>query len=227
MRIDVRHGPAFALARLILAQGEQVKVEAGAMAAMSDGVTLDAAMEGGFLKALKRSALGGNSFFVTTYTSAVVDGWVDVAAVLPGDICVIDVTPDRPLAVTKGSWLANEQSLVMETNWGGMKNLFGGEGGFVSKFEGTGQVVAGSYGALDEHHLQPGQRVVIDSGHLVAYDAWIQMEVRTTGGVMKSFKSGEGLVVELTGPGRVWSQSRNPGSLVTWLTDVLPFSRSS
>ena len=52
------------------------------MAAMSDGVTLDAKMEGGFLKSLGRSALGGNSFFVTSYTSSVEGGWVDVAAVL-------------------------------------------------------------------------------------------------------------------------------------------------
>jgi uncharacterized protein (AIM24 family) len=43
---------------------------------------------------------------------------------------------------------------------------------------------------------------------------------------MKSLKSGEGIVLEITGPGLVWTQSRNPNGLVTWLTAVLPFSRS-
>ena len=226
MLVDIRHAPSFAVARCTLANTEHVKVEAGAMAAMSDGVTLDAKMEGGFLKSLSRSALGGNSFFVTTYTSSVDGGWVDVAAVLPGDITVIESTPDRPLAVTKGAWLANEQSLAMDTKWGGANNLFGGEGGFVSRFDGAGKIVVASYGALDRHALQAGERLVVDSGHIVAYDAYIAMQARTTGGVMKSLKSGEGLVLEITGPGLVWTQSRNPNGLITWLTNVLPFSQS-
>ncbi len=224
MQVEVRHNPAFAVARCTLANGEHAKVESGAMAAMSDGITLDAKMEGGFMKALRRSALGGNSFFVTTYTSSVDGGWVDVAAVLPGDITVIESTPDRPLAVTRGSWLANEQSLEMDTHWGGRSNLFGGEGGFVSKFDGAGKVVVASYGALDQHALQEGQRMVVDSGHLVAYDAHIAMQARTTGGIMKSIKSGEGIVVEITGPGLVWTQSRNPNQLIGWLSSVLPSS---
>ena len=226
MLVDVRHGPAFAVARCTLANTEHVKVESGAMAAMSDGVTLDAKMEGGFLKSLGRSALGGNSFFVTSYTASKDGAWVDVTAVLPGDITVIESTPERPLAVTRGSWLANEQSLAMDTKWGGANNLFGGEGGFVSRFDGAGKVVIASYGALDKHALNQGERMVIDSGHLVAYDAYIAMQAQTTGGIMKSLKSGEGIVLEITGPGLVWTQSRNPNGLVEWLTTVLPFSRS-
>jgi uncharacterized protein (TIGR00266 family) len=183
-------------------------------------------MEGGFLKSLGRSALGGNSFFVTSYTSSVDGAWVDVAAILPGDITVLESTAERPLAVTRGAWLANEQSLTMDTKWGGANNLFGGEGGFVSMFTGAGKVVVASYGALDMHALQPGERMVVDSGHVVAYDAYIAMQARTTGGVMKSLKSGEGIVLEITGPGLVWTQSRNPNGLITWLTAVLPFSRS-
>ena len=226
MLVDVRHGPAFAVARCTLANTEHVKVESGAMAAMSDGVTLDAKMEGGFLKSLGRSALGGNSFFVTSYTASKDGAWVDVTAVLPGDIAVLESTPERPLAVTRGSWLANEQSLVMDTKWGGANNLFGGEGGFVSRFDGAGKVVIASYGALDMHALNQGERMVIDSGHLVAYDAYIAMQAQTTGGIMKSLKSGEGIVLEITGPGLVWTQSRNPNGLITWLTNVLPFTRS-
>ena len=196
------------------------------MMAMSPGVNLAAQAEGGIMKSLKRAALGGESFFVTSYTSSLDGAWVDVAAVLPGDITVIESTPERPLAVTRGAWLANEQSLSMDTKWGGANNLFGGEGGFVSRFDGTGKVVVASYGALDMHALQAGERLVVDSGHVVAYDAYIAMQAQTTGGVMKSLKSGEGIVLEITGPGLVWTQSRNPNGLITWLTNVLPFSRS-
>jgi uncharacterized protein (TIGR00266 family) len=226
MQVQVRHQPSFAVARLTLAAGETVKAEAGAMAAMSQGITIEAKMEGGFLKALKRSALGGDSFFVTSYNSSVEGGWVDVAAHLPGDIAVVDVTPQQGVAVTRGSWLANASGVEMDTKWGGAKNLFGGEGGFVANMTGTGPVVIGSYGALDLHQLQAGESFTVDSGHLVAYDNTITMQTRTVAGLMTSMKSGEGIVVDMTGPGRVWTQSRNPSALIEWLTTVLPFTRA-
>jgi|DEB0MinimDraft_10_1074344.scaffolds.fasta_scaffold83039_1 uncharacterized protein (TIGR00266 family) len=226
MDVEIRHSPGFAVARCTLRSGEEVQVESGAMAAMSQGVTLEAKMEGGFFKALKRSTLGGDSFFITTYISDRDGGWVDIAAALPGDATYIDVTPDRPLAVTRGSWLGHEKTLNMDTKWGGRNNLFGGEGGFVSMLTGTGKGVVGSYGALDRYELQPGDSMTVDSGHLVAYDANIAMTAKTAGGVMKSLKSGEGIVVEIEGPGLVWTQTRNPNALIDWLTTVLPFSRS-
>lgn len=226
MQIEIRHQPAFAVARLTLANGESVKAETGAMAAMSAGVSIEAKMEGGLFKALKRSALGGDSFFVTTYSSSADGSWVDVAANLPGDIAVVDVTPDRAVAVTKGSWLANEASVAMDTKWGGAKNLFGGEGGFIAHMTGTGKVVVASYGALDLHTLGAGETFTVDSGHLVAYDDGVGMVAKTAGGFMNAMKSGEGFVVEMTGPGRVWTQTRNPSGLINWLTQVLPFTRA-
>lgn len=226
MHIETRHQPAFAVARIFLDPGQSVRAESGAMAAMSNGIEIEAKMQGGFLKALKRSALGGDSFFVTTYTSSVEGGWVDVAAYLPGDVSVIDVSPERGIAVTRGAWLANDSSLEMDTKWGGMNNVFASEGGFVARLTGSGQVVVSAYGALDLHTLEAGQSFTIDSGHLVAYDDGIRMNTRTVSGLVTSMKSGEGLVVDIAGPGRVWTQSRNPSAFVNWLTTVLPFTRA-
>ena len=61
--------PPIGVARLTLGPNEPVRVEAGAMMAMSAGVTLAAKAEGGIMKSLKRAALGGESFFVSTYTA--------------------------------------------------------------------------------------------------------------------------------------------------------------
>jgi uncharacterized protein (AIM24 family) len=41
------------------------------------------------------------------------------------------------------------------------------------------------------------------------------------GGLIQSFKSGEGLVFEFSGPGKVWTQTRNPNELVGWLQGML------
>ena len=47
MDVALRQGPAFGVGRLTLAANEPVRVEAGAMMAMSTGVILQAKAEGG------------------------------------------------------------------------------------------------------------------------------------------------------------------------------------
>ena len=80
MDIKLRHTPSFGVARLMLGADEHVKVEAGAMYAMSAGVALDSKMDGGFMKAAKRAMLGGESFFISNYTAPAQGGFVDVGA---------------------------------------------------------------------------------------------------------------------------------------------------
>jgi uncharacterized protein (TIGR00266 family) len=225
MRVETRHAPAFAIARVSLDPGESFKAEAGAMALHSTGVTLQAQMQGGLGGALKRRVLGGESLFITTFTAhPQVAGWVDVTGRLPGDIVLFDVDPSRGLNLTRGSWLASADSVAIDTKWGGASNLFGGEGGFVIHCTGQGTVVGGCYGALDRHDLAEGQGFTVDSGHLVAYEDQVHIQTRkATKGFMQTLKSGEGLVIDVTGPGSVWTQTRNPHEFLGWLTRELPF----
>ncbi|MEV3858979.1 TIGR00266 family protein [Streptomyces sp. NPDC050095] len=224
MDIDVRHNPSFAVARVSLAPGESVRAESGAMMATSGGIDVEAKAEGGLFKGLKRSVLGGESLFVSRFTAGGEGGWVDVAAQLPGDVTAIDV--DGGVNLARGAWLCSSDGIGLDTKWGGFKNLTGGEGGFLVRAEGTGRVVAACYGALDRVELGPGETLVLDSGHLVAFGDGLSYTTRkVTRGLMQTLKSGEGLVFEFTGPGVLWTQSRNPGALITWLTAKLPFSR--
>ena len=228
MEVTIRHSPSNAVARCQLGAGEVLKVQPDAMIAHSPGVVLTAAADGGVMKGLKRKVMGGESFFITTFIGHPQQPtWVDVAARLPGDATVIDCTPKQGLVLTKGAWLASEMGVKLDTKWGGGAMLFGGEGGFIVHCTGQGQVIAGSFGALDLIELPPGQGFTIDTGHLVAYDDGMQVKVRKVAkGWIQTGKSGEGLVMDIQGPGRVWTQSRNAGALVDWLTTVLPFTRS-
>ncbi len=107
-----------------------------------------------------------------------------------------------------------------------MANLFGGEGGFLVRASGAGHVVMSCYGALDTVILAAGERFVLDSGHMVAYEEGVEMTLRKAApGVVQSITSGEGLVLEFTGPGTVMTQTRNPTALVGWLTAALPFAK--
>lgn len=225
MNLAIRHSPSFAVVRAQLSAGEEVRIEAGAMMAMSAGVTIESKMEGGLKKGLMRSVLGGESLFITKLTAGADGDWVDAAARMPGDAAVLDVAGS--LNLTSGAWLLSGPGVDIDTKWGGFKNLVGGEGGFLVKANGSGQVVVGCYGALEVYELAAGEQLVLDSGHLVAYEESLTLTTRkVTGGLMQTLKSGEGLVFEFTGPGRVWGQTRNEGELVAWLTRELPFSRS-
>ena len=55
---------------LSLTQGDAVRAEAGAMMFMTDGVEMDAKMDGGLLGGLKRKLLVGESFFITYFRCA-------------------------------------------------------------------------------------------------------------------------------------------------------------
>jgi uncharacterized protein (TIGR00266 family) len=222
MEITLRHTPSFGVARLMLTANEAVKVEAGAMYAMSAGVTLESKMDGGFMKSAKRAMLGGESFFVTSYTAPAQGGFVDVAARLPGDLLTKDITPDNALFVQKGSWLASSSTVEVDTKWGGFKNMFGSEGAFILRASGSGHLVMSCYGALETWDLQPGQTLTVDTGHMVAYEESVQLQIRkATGGLVQSFKSGEGLVFDFVGPGKVMTQTRNPNELLGWISATL------
>ena len=224
MNLEIRHNPAFSIVRATIHAGEEIRIESGAMMAMSGGVQMDAKMEGGLKKGLMRSVLGGESLFITKMTGSKEGDWVDAAARLPGDLAVLDV--DGAMNLTKGSWLLSGTGVEIDTKWGGFKNLVGGEGGFLVHASGTGQVVCSCYGAMQTYDIAAGESLTLDSGHLVAWETDLNYTTRMiNSGIMKSLKSGEGLVFDFTGPGRVWAQTRNPGELVAWLTAELPFSR--
>lgn len=225
MKIEIRHNPGFAVARCTLAGGEQMRAESGAMSMTSAGVEIEAKVQGGLMKGLKRSVLGGESLFMTTLTAPQGGGWVDVAANLPGD--AIELPVGEELFLTSGTYLASDATVDIDTKWGGFKNIGGGEGGFLLRATGSGSVVASCYGALDRVELGPGEQVVVDSGHLVSFEPGVQYKTRkASSGIMNTLKSGEGFVMEFTGPGVIHTQTRNPDFLVSWLTEVLPFSRS-
>jgi len=224
MDIAIRHAPSFAVARLTLASGESANAESGAMMATSGGVTIESKMRGGLKGAFKRGILGGESLFVSTLTAPAQGGWVDVAARLPGDLLVLPV--DGAVNLARGAYLAADEGVTIDAKWGGFKNLVGGEGGFLVRAEGRGQLVAAAYGAIDALEIPAGETVIVDSGHMVAYEHGVQFQLRkAAAGLVQSLKSGEGFVFEFQGPGTVWTQTRNPGQLIGWLTAELPFSR--
>jgi uncharacterized protein (TIGR00266 family) len=226
MDIDILYKPSYSMGVLKLTGGEQVRVEGGAMVSMSAGVTLETKATGGILKSLARSVLGGESFFQNTYLAPSSGGEVSVAPALPGDLFSLDLV-DENLMVQSGSYVASESGVELDTKWGGAKTFFASEGLIMLQASGSGKLLLSSYGAIHERNLTKGEKFTVDTGHLVAFTEGINFKVNKVGGLKSTLFSGEGLVVELTGPGRVLMQTRSTDSFLAWLIPKLPKPSSS
>ena len=226
MQIELLYRPAFSLGIIHLDGNEQVRVEAASMVSMSQGITLETAATGGFLKSISRAVLGGESFFQNTYTAPPEGGRIGVAPALTGDLITLDLH-NETLMVQSGSYLASNMSITTDTKWSGAKTFFASEGLIMLRATGTGPLLLSSYGAIHEMNLGPGETVSIDTGHLVAFTEGIGFQVRKIGGMKSTLFSGEGLVVDLTGPGRVLAQTRSTDQFLNWLIPKLPRDTSS
>ena len=224
MRSEILYGPAFATARLTLSGGETVRAEAGAMVAMSTGLAMQTSTQGGVMKGLRRAVLGGESFFMNTFTAPAGGAELYVAPPLPGDVVAWPVR--GTLFVQSGSFLASSADVEVDTSWGGARTFFSREGLFILRVSGQGDVVLSSYGAILTRTLGPGEAHTIDTGHVVAFDESIQYNVMKAGNWKTTVLGGEGLVTRFVGPGRLWLQTRNPSDFLAWLIPKLPTQRS-
>lgn len=218
---EVLHQPSFSLAVVKLQPEQSIQAEAGAMVSMSANIDLQSQMKGGLFGAIKRAA-GGESAFVSTFTARGGPGEVTFAPGAPGDIAAIELT-NQSFFVQSSSYLAGDASLTVDTKWGGAKSFFGGEGLFVLLVQGQGLLLVSSFGAIHRKRLQPGERYVVDTGHLVAWEGTTQYTLRkAAAGFFRSMMSGEGIVAEFMGPGELLIQTRNLAALAGLLKPFFP-----
>lgn len=221
MQVRITHQPSYAKATVSLAPGESVKAEAGAMMGMSADMTLQTAT-GGLMKGLKRSLMGGESFFQNTYTAGPRGGTLELVPALSGDLYHTHLDGGRGLIVQDSSYLASAPSITVDTKWQGLRGFMAGEGFVMLHVTGTGDLVLSSYGAIDQRTLGPGETWTVDSGHIVAFTDTMQYGSRRIGGLKSTLFSGEGIVTDFVGPGTLWTQSRSIQGFLGWLQTKLP-----
>ena len=232
MEIENEFGPAFTLMTASLSPGEQIKVEPGAMVAQSNGMEMKTGMGGGgglggFMKSMVKSALGGESFFVNTYTAGPSGGWISMAPSAPGDIKTFDLSPGESFYMQGGAFMASEVNVEVSTKFQGAKSLFSREGAFFLRAEAAdvpGKVFYCSYGAIKEIVVTPDRPIKIDNGHVVAFTEGLSYNISRVKGLGSFMFGGEGFTLDFQGSGKVWIQTRNMSSLATQLMPFLPSS---
>lgn len=223
MQSEIRHNPDFGLIRVTFDQpGEQVISESGAMVARDTAMDMKTNMQGGLGGALKRKLLGGESLFQNTFTATAPGQTLWIAPASEGVVDTIHIQPGMEIFLQSGAYLASTPGVTLDTKWQGAKGFFSG-GLFLLRAYGQGQIWFSAYGGL--HAVDIGQNYqgyICDNSHMVAFTQGLQYNVRKLGGIKSLFFSGEGLVCEFTGQGRLWMQTRNPSSLATFLHPFRP-----
>jgi uncharacterized protein (TIGR00266 family) len=218
MQTNLLYRPSQTLAQVWIAPGESVIAESGAMVGMSTNVQMTT-QSGGLMSGLKR-LFGGESFFRNTFTAQGGQGEVLFATPLCGDMAVLDVG-QRQWRIQNSAYVASSQGVDVKTAGGGFKGFFSGAGLFVLETSGQGQCVIGTFGALEM--VQVDGSMVIDTGHLAAWESTLQYKVGKSGaGWIASFLSGEGLVCHFEGQGIVYLQSRNAAEYGATIGAMLP-----
>lgn len=217
METEIRNKPSFANIHVKLGAGDKIIAEADAMASMSSTVDIKTKWSGGASKAILRRVFGGESMFVNIFSTES-EGEVVLTQPFPGDIECLELKGNT-VYLQPGAFLACEPGVKLGMGWAGVRMLIAREGLFRLKVSGTGRVWFGAYGGIFSREIE--DEYVVDSGHLVAYEPSIGIRVGMAGGLFSSLFSGEGLVTKVTGPGRIYMQSRSFGGLAAWTNSHL------
>lgn len=205
MKYDIKQAP-FGILLCQLEQGESMKCQQGGMAWMTRGIEM-ATKAGGLGKMFKK-AITKESIFFNTYTARIA-GEIAFSMSFPGQLMAVDVS-NQAIVAQKGSFMACEESVEMDIFFrkNAAAGLFSGEGFVMQRFSGRGMAFLEIDGGIIEYQLQPGQELVIDSGHLAAMEASCTINVETVKGLGNIVAGGEGLFnTVITGPGKVWLQT--------------------
>lgn len=219
MRWEVVAEPSYTALRVELEPGEELISEPGAYLMNGGELQVDTSTFG-ILEGLKRAFLGGESFFLNRYR-AVEKSELWLVPNYPGDIKYVRLTPGMDLYVQDQAFLAMHGNIKMDVAWRGVRGLIAQGELFWLKFQGNGGVWISSYGAIVERELGLNERLKIDNSHLVAMSD-LKWKIRKLGGLKTFFLGGEGFIVEVEGPGKVYIQTRSLPMLVKAIYELLP-----
>lgn len=204
--------------------GEKMITEGGGMSWMSPNMKMETTTNGGIGKAFGRM-FSGEKMFQNVYTAEGGTGMIAFASSFPGSIKAYEIAPGQEMIFQKSAFLAGEAGVELSVffNKKFSSGLFGGEGFIMQKISGYGTVFAEFDGHIVEYELQPGQQIVVDTGHLAAMTATCKMEIKSVPGVKNMLFGGEGLFnTVISGPGKVWLQTMPISNVAGILRPYLP-----
>ena len=207
-----------------LTQGDRIICESNAMVMMEDPLDLKGQMTGGLASSLLRRFTTGESLFQQSIEAVRGAGDCLLAPTLPGSIELLEVSAKNEYCLADGVFLAAEAGVKLQGRMQGVgQALLGGTGGFVIlEATGVGKLAVNGLGGLFTLDVVEGKPIKIDNSHVVAWDKRLTYSVGMAtaqgrsflGNLVASQTTGEGMILNFSGNGKVIICSRNKSSLI-------------
>lgn len=190
-----------------LKKGEKMITEKGSMVWMSPAIQMETT--GGGVGKMFSKAFSGESIFQNIYT-AQADAMITFGSSFPGRVVPVEIAPGKELIAQKSAFLASEIGVELSIHFNKKigAGFFGGEGFIMQKLSGHGTAFIEIDGDLVQYELKPGQKILVDTGNVAAFDSTVSIDIQKVPGVKNILFGGEGLFhTVLTGPGKIWLQT--------------------
>lgn len=166
----------------------------------------------GFFAGMRR-AFTGDSLFLTYFTGVSPKGnKICFAPHLPGDVTKLIIKPGQKRLVSTQSVICCTSNVKLDVVFK-MRGLFTGQP-FLSSVtvpedsKEPGVVWVGSFGAMNTIDIKQGEKYQVENHNFMACDGSVDYTIGTLGGLKSSFLSGEGIVMNFTGPCSIMIQNR-------------------
>ena len=207
--------PDFSFLTVQVPASQTLKVEASAMATMSTNMVMKTKMKGGLSR-----FLGGENIFINEFTAQAGPAEIGIAPGSPGDMDHVFMDGSSEIFLQSSAYVASSMNVDVDSKWQGFKGFFSGEGLFLLRCTGQGDLWFNTYGAMIE--VPVDGNYVVDTSHVVAFTSGLEYNVESVGGLKSLFLSGEGLVCRFHGQGKVWIQTRHPMAFANWAHPFRP-----
>ena len=190
-----------------LKKGEKMMTEKGSMVWMSPAIQMETT--GGGVGKMFSKAFSGESIFQNIYT-AQADAMITFGSSFPGRVVPVEIAPGKELIAQKSAFLASEIGVELSIHFNKKigAGFFGGEGFIMQRLSGHGTAFIEIDGDLVQYELKPGQKIIVDTGNVAAFDSTVSIDIQKVPGVKNILFGGEGLFhTVLTGPGKIWLQT--------------------
>lgn len=181
---------------------------------------------GGIFRGLKR-AFTGDSMFLTYYTGVSPKGnKICFASHLPGDMTKIVIQPGAKKVIANNSVVCCTGNVKLDTKFS-MRGIFAGDA-FLSAVSvpadspEPGVVWLGAFGSIEVIEIKDGEKYKVDNYHFLASDSKVGYTLGKVGGLKSAILSGEGIVMNFTGPCKLMIQNRKLHDFAYYVSAFIP-----
>lgn len=212
---EINCAPDFSYINVRIPTDQTIKVEASAMATMDVNVKMKTRVRGGLGRFLT-----GENIFINEFSAQDRDGEINISPGPAGDIKHLYLDGDT-VFLQNSAFVASGVNVEAATKWQGLvKGFFSGEGLFLIKCSGSGDLWFNSYGAIIE--IDVDGAYIVDTSYIVAFTDGLNYSIKSVGGYKSLFLSGEGLVCRFEGSGKIWIQTRQVPAFSSWIYPFRP-----